>query len=166
LLPVGLVFALLAACDGGAAGPSASPAPTPAASSAVASLSPAAEAEAAVLAYYAEVNRAASTGHVATLESMIGPSCSCRRLVNYIRDKWATGSLRGASFTLSDLRVLDASPAAASVQVHSAVTRYEVLDSSGRIIDTVPAASATEVLELRLAGPRRWIVATIVRTSS
>lgn len=156
-----VALTLLAGCESGSGSPSPTPTP-PGSSSASPSSSPAAEAEAAVRAYYAEINRAASTGQVTELERRIKPECSCARLVRYIEQKWAAGSLRGAVFTVQKAEARTATDSSAQVIISYSVTRYQVLDRAGKVTETVAAVPSTSA-EVRLAREEtRWVVTEVL----
>lgn len=136
---------LLAACSDDPAQPSTLPSgspswtssPTPSAA-ATGEIS-AAQAESAVRGYYAEAIKAAATGETAALEAMSATSCTCRRLVTYIEEKWKAGSIRGAEFRVSDVMFIGSDAATADVVATLSVPAYEVLDKAGRVIER-PAA--------------------------
>ena len=126
----------VAACGSGAGKPTRLPdrSPTP---SVTASLTPEQQVEAAVRAYYAEVNRALSSGQTTQLAMLSHPQCSCRRLVTYISEKWEGGALRGARYELKLVKAHPPLGGVLSALVSYSVSAYDVLDRSGRVIEQV-----------------------------
>jgi hypothetical protein len=133
---------------------SSTPTPTPTARD------PRAEVEAFVRAYYAEVNAAAASGNTAALNSYSSLTCGCRRLLEYIRDKWQQGSLRNVDYRIDNLRVSRIDAGNAEIAAKVRIGAYEVLDRSGRVVERVAEESGTDLLELARLGDR-WIVQNI-----
>lgn len=146
---------------------SSAPSPTPSTSGqASAGALDRAEAESLARRYYREANTAIASGKVAALEEMSAPSCACRRLVGYIREKWSAGSIRGASFNVQQVDVLGVFPSEADVRVQLSVPAYEVLDKSGRVVERVPAVpQLKETLKLSQNRDGKWLVLNILGSS-
>ncbi|HVF18760.1 MAG TPA: hypothetical protein VNA14_00770 [Mycobacteriales bacterium] len=162
----------LAGCGGETGGAAVLPArgmPVAAAPSATRSTEQiAAEAVAVVKAYYAEINRAITTGDTTALAAMQTGECACRRLVGAIDETWTAGH------TVSEPRVFvparfeprDVYPAVASVTVTYATNTYELRDRGGRVVRRIDGrARIQEEIEVVKEGVR-WVVSDVRQLSS
>jgi hypothetical protein len=165
----GLLSAGLAGCSGSDPKPGTLT-PTPTASSTTASRSPSAttpeqQIEAAVRAYYAELTTAVRTSDAAKLEAMTSRDCPCRRPVSVIKANARKGySAPEASFSASSLQVHDVEPRVAGALITTDEAAYDVLDTSGKVVGSVPARHHQLDLTLVL-NENRWIIANVIDLS-
>jgi len=132
---------------------SASPTPT--------KLTPEQEVEAAVRAYYAELTRAAQTNDTSKLKTLMRKNCPCYRAVRVIE----RGAQRGErtpdlEWRLQGLEIHDLSEGVVGVEVRYSVTGHDVVDASGKVIESFPAT--TEHMDLSLVKQSStWVVANV-----
>ena len=163
-VPALALLLALGGCDSGSGTPGAtsSPTTTSASPSATASEDPKTVLERVVRDYYAEANRALATGRVDGLKAMSLERCSCRRLVQYIEEKYQNGSLRGAVFQLKTVRPYEIRPSRSVVQVTHDAPAYDVLDGSGKVVDRVAADPANKEDLYLVSADGKWLVENVV----
>ena len=136
-----------------AASPVASPSP---------SLTPEAQAEAAVQYYFSALNESLDTGDISRLQTLSTPACSCRRLVTRIQDGYANGRLLGASFIVEQLVVKGVQGITADVEVRYHTSAYAELDTQGHVVRAYQAGPGHDLMSLAKAG-ETWQVDQAVR---
>ena len=138
--------------------PSDTPTPTNSSASPTPS-TPEQEVEAAVRAYYAELQRAAQTNDTSVLKTMSTKGCPCYRPVRVIDRNGKRGlTTPEAVFTVTSVRVHDLEGRSAVAEVKTIDGAYEVLDSQGAVIGEVPAREHFLDLTLVQKEKDRWIV--------
>lgn len=159
-------FVLLGVLAAGCGGSSNAARPLPPASSPSATPSPSPsqtleeQVLAAVTAYYAEVDRAGTTGRITTLESLTLPTCDCRKLARGIATTYAAGTkIAGAVHTVLDPRVATLSLPAAVVTARLRVSAYELVMKDG---SRKQEAADEFPIEVRLAvKDGRWLIIAV-----
>jgi hypothetical protein len=120
-----------------------------------------AEAAAALLDYFGAVNEALGSGDTDELAALTGPECPCRDLVGLIHSRYAEGGeLVGASFDAEAVTVLDRQAGRAQVRARVMVSRYNIRNADGLMLETRPAQQyvATYTVEL---GEENWRVVDV-----
>jgi hypothetical protein len=120
-----------------------------------------AEAAAALLDYFGAVNEALDGGDTGELAALTGPECPCRDLVGLIHSRYAEGGeLVGASFDAEAVTVLGRQARRAQVRARVMVSRYNIRNADGLMLETRPAQQyvATYTVEL---GEENWRVVDV-----
>jgi hypothetical protein len=120
-----------------------------------------AEAAAALLDYFGAVNEALKTGDTDQLAALTGPDCPCRDLVGLIHSRYAEGGeLVGASFDAEAVTVLGRQARRAQVRARVMVSRYNIRNADGLMLETRPERQyvATYTVEL---GEENWRVVDV-----
>jgi hypothetical protein len=120
-----------------------------------------AEAAAALLDYFGAVNQALDSGDTDELAALTGPACPCRDLVGLIHSRYAEGGeLVGASFDAEAVTVLGRQARRAQVRARVMVSRYNIRNADGLMLETRPAQQyvATYTVEL---GEENWRVVDV-----
>jgi hypothetical protein len=120
-----------------------------------------AEAAAALLDYFGAVNEALETGDTDQLAALTGPDCPCRDLVGLIHSRYAEGGeLVGASFDAEAVTVLGRQARRARVRARVMVSRYNIRNADGLMLETRPEQQyvATYTVEL---GEENWRVVDV-----
>ncbi|MEP6760268.1 MAG: DUF6318 family protein [Sporichthyaceae bacterium] len=120
-----------------------------------------AQVEAAVRAYYAELNRALQTNNVSKLKQLVDKNCPCYNAVKVI-ERNATENERtpNASFKLQSVRVHDIAGKTAAAEVEYTVTAYDVLDANDHVVTHIKKQRSHFDLSLIL-GDSGWILANL-----
>ena len=115
---------------------------------------------AAVRAYYAAANTAAATGDVRPLEAASLPQCDCRKLARSIASTYAAKQrLVNAVDTLTNVKVINVAPPAASVSATINVAAYSVVSANGAT-KSYPADSFSVGIAL-IQQKGQWLVAAV-----
>lgn len=118
--------------------------------------------EAAVRGYYVELTRAAHTNDTTQLKSLVRRTCPCYGSAESIDETAASGkSIPDAKWTVTKVRVSDIVKGSAAAEVTYAVGAYDVLDSTGKVVERVPAEPGHVELLLRTFGSA-WILTNVV----
>jgi hypothetical protein len=120
-----------------------------------------AEAAAALLDYFGAVNEALDSGDTDELAALTGPECPCRDLVGLIHSRYAEGGeLVGASFDAKAVTVLGRQARRAQVRARVMVSRYNIRNADGLMLEARPARQyvATYTVEL---GEENWRVVDV-----
>lgn len=116
------------------------------------------EIEAAVRAYYEELTRAAQTNDTSRLKTMSTKGCPCYGYVRVIRQlKRDNRSARGATWTITDLRVHDRQGDIALAEVKYEVSAYEVVNREGKVVKRYPPQRGHVDLSM-VRGEGGWII--------
>jgi len=164
--------AVLAACSDDGDKPQvlpsvSTPSPTPSQSPAP-SVSPtgsdasAAGVEAFIKSYYAEINKAISTGKVDSLRQLSVPGCGCRQLVDFIANGNGGPNVTGGRFAIRDIATHDVTATLAGAKVTYDVAAAEIHDSSGRVVKRLPAYTAAQDDISIVRHGSAWLVAEVV----
>lgn len=127
-----------------------SPSPTPTVS---ASADYAAEARAAIDAYFAALNAALRdpANRTDALASLIDPSCTCRQVLDLLRDLAKDGHYIDYRYTVSDVRIQQAGSLGASLTWTAAQTAGAERAADGRVIERFSAATVRMAAHFRRA---------------
>ena len=134
--------------------------PTPTSSSASPTpATPEQEIEAAVRAYYAELQRAARTNDTSELRGLTTRQCPCFRPVQVIEGNRKKGrTTPDATFGVTRVRVHNLEGRSAIVEVATSDAAYDVMDSSGTVIGRVSARNHLLDLTVVRDDDGRWII--------
>lgn len=121
--------------------------------------------EAFIKSYYAEINHAIRTGDVSALTTYSVPTCSCRRLVDSIRQKSVGSRIIGGKFTLREVVPHDLTPTLARARVLFDVDKAQVVKTDGTIAETIAAAPGARDDISLVRESDRWLVLKAVEIS-
>ena len=121
----------------------------------------AAQAVAVVRAYFAEINRAITTGETESLRAMQADGCICRELTENIRQRWQIGRVESRGlFAVRGLRAFDVHPDVASVEASLDALAYVEVPRQGKR-RTVPAVpGVVQEVEVVRRGSA-WVVSHV-----
>ncbi|MGH3318104.1 MAG: hypothetical protein ACRDO0_18330 [Nocardioidaceae bacterium] len=120
-----------------------------------------AEAAAALLDYFGAVNKALQSGDTDELAALTGPECPCRDLVGLIHSRYAEGGeLVGASFDAEAVTVLGRQARRAQVRARVMVSRYNIRNADGLMLETRPARQYVAAYTVEL-GEENWRVVDV-----
>jgi len=123
------------------------------------------EVEAAVRAYFEELNRASETNDTTRLKTLSSRNCPCYRTVRVINQIADDGErLQGLRWELRSLRVHDVLGRTAQVEVKFDTTRHRVVTASGKTVQRVPASSNRQDWSV-IEGEDGWIITNIIDLS-
>ncbi len=166
-----LAAALLAGCTDGADDPtvlsSASPTPSPSPSISPPPSEATPQGAAAFARYWYDVlNQAGASGNTTLLRQLSAPQCqTCANFIGSIETVYPKGRFRGGRHLVRFAEAPAFSGRTAQVSILVDIGRTDVLDSSGKVLQSEPAAEGVE-LEMTLS--RRdsgWIVIDLVELS-
>jgi hypothetical protein len=117
--------------------------------------------EAAVRAYYAELNRALQTNDVAKLKTLVDKNCPCYNAVQVIeRNAMERERTPDAAFSLRSVRVHDVAGKTAAAEVKYSVSAYDVLDANDRVVTHIKKQSSHFDLSL-VHTDSGWVLANL-----
>jgi hypothetical protein len=115
--------------------------------------------EAAVRAYYAELETAARTSDASDLRLLIDEGCPCFRAVEVIDKNRKQGeTIPDARISLDLVKVHDIAGRTAAAEVRTKDSAYDVLDAKGNVVDHISANTTHLDLSLVLNDVGRWVV--------
>lgn len=113
----------------------------------------------AIAHYYEALTAAANdpAGRTDDLERLISPSCSCRAVIDLLRDEAAKGHRLDYEYGIEQVKVIDVQPTTGHARYVVVQTPGRLLDDAGRVLARYPGSrqkfAATFVLE-----DGRWLL--------
>jgi len=140
--------------------------PTPTRSSSSPSPSPETveqEVEAAVRAYYAELQRAAQSSDTSRLREMVTPTCPCHRAVTVINKNRRQGETApDSTIDLHSVQVRQVEGPTASAEVRFTASAYDVVNAAGDVVDRVAGLEGHWDLSVVRTPQGAWVIANLL----
>lgn len=122
--------------------------------------------EAFVRQYYAAIGQAAASGNIASIQQMIKPTCTCARLITFIKQSSKQGKITGFVYQVQGLSDPGLNGDAGTVTVEYNVSRALLTGRNGAVIASeAPEAGQTVVVTTQWVGTR-WVISNVVAVPS
>jgi hypothetical protein len=162
-----LVLSATLACSDPEAGTLPSVSPSPLSTSATASQNPTATsrssaAENAVRTYYAALQGAVHDprGGLNALRRTLADECECRKILDVLREEARKGRHADYTLVITKLSVPDMTTTRATVRVTVDQSAGNLYDSTGGVVERIPARMETFFIDLRRAEPL-WLITRV-----